>query len=344
LIVGPCKPGLLAESYAKAFERLGVEVTRFDSDDAYFGAGRWSRYRVTRRAFRSIYWGRVNEALLGAARSARPNLVLAFKAPFMEPQTIERLRREHGSAVVNYYPDNPYCGVPWNPRKTSAQRHDLVQVLAHYDKVWIWEPSIAARLVRDGVKAAYLPFAVDDEVFKPGQRATGPCPECGGNHSVVFVGQHSDKRGAHVGAIKEHRVALWGSRWSRESRAFADWHQIHAAPAFGARCSALYGGASVCLNIVDDLNMPGHNMRTFEIPGSGGVMLAAYTKEQDEMFPEGIAAAYYRDPAEIDSIISSLLADPARIESLRREATSLSRAHTYVERSKAMLRECDFQA
>jgi hypothetical protein len=344
LIVGPFAPGFLAESYAKAFERLGLDVIRFDSDSAYFGAGTFSRYRVTRRAFRWLYWARVNKALLSAARNARPDVVLAFKAPFMEPGTIDILRRELGSVVVNYYPDNPYCGVPWNPRKTSAQRRDLVDVLRYYDKVWIWEPGMADRLRRDGVKASYLPFAVDDQIFQPRELRHSLCPECGEAHSVVFIGQHSDKRGAHVSAIGAHRVSLWGNRWSRESTAFAERHRIHSTPAFGPRCADLYNGASICLNIVDDLNMPGHNMRTFEIPGSGGLMLAAYTKEQDELFPEGVAAAYYRDPTEIDSIIAALLADPERMHRMRREASSLAKRHTYVERSKTILRECGIQA
>jgi spore maturation protein CgeB len=299
-----------------------------------------AKYRVTRRALRGMYWRRINESLLEAAREARPDLVLAFKAPFMEPETIHQLRRDHGALVTNYYPDNPYCGVPWNPRKTSAQRRDLVDVLSHYDRVWTWEPGLASRLERDRVKASYLPFALDDQVFKPLAARGAECPECGQPHSVVFVGQHSDKRGAHVSAIKKHSVALWGARWSRESRAFANRHQIHSGSAFGSRCAQVYGGASISLNIVDDLNMPGHNMRTFEIPGSGGVMVAAYTKEQDDLFPEGMAAAYYREPGEIDAIISSLLDEPSTLDRMRTEAMRLAKAHTYVERSKAILRDC----
>ena len=34
LVIGPLNEGALAESYARAFERLGMEVLRFDSERA----------------------------------------------------------------------------------------------------------------------------------------------------------------------------------------------------------------------------------------------------------------------------------------------------------------------
>jgi 2-keto-3-deoxy-galactonokinase len=34
LVIGPLNEGALAESYARAFERLGMEVARFDSEVA----------------------------------------------------------------------------------------------------------------------------------------------------------------------------------------------------------------------------------------------------------------------------------------------------------------------
>ena len=64
------------------------------------------------------------------------------------------------------------------------------------------------------------------------------------------------------------------------------------------------------LNVLNAENLGGPNMRTFEIPASGGVMLARYSPEQDEFFPEGEAALYYRSPAEIDDKIDRSCAIP----------------------------------
>src|SRR5207248_3291273 len=119
-------------------------------------------------------------ATLELARSVRPALVLALKGAYLDAGTVRQITRGLGVPFVNYYSDNPYCGVPWNPRKSSAQRRDLVAVLREYSRVWIWEPAMAARLARDGVAARYLPFGVDPEIFRP--VAPAACGECAERH------------------------------------------------------------------------------------------------------------------------------------------------------------------
>ncbi len=49
LVIGPLNEGALAESYARAFERLGMEVVRFDSERAMIQASRFSGNRILRR-------------------------------------------------------------------------------------------------------------------------------------------------------------------------------------------------------------------------------------------------------------------------------------------------------
>jgi spore maturation protein CgeB len=81
-------------------------------------------------------------------------------------------------------------------------------------------------------------------------------------------------------------------------------------------------------------------MRTFEIPGSGGVMLARYSAAQDEFFPENEAAVYYRSPAEIDDKIEWLLGDRQLRERIRKNAVKLAAEQSYDVRAAQVLREC----
>jgi spore maturation protein CgeB len=339
LIIGAFGPGDLAASYAHGFEQLGLEVCRFDADRAYFEAGRLAGNRYLRRAFRSWLWRSVNRSTVAAARAARPQLVLAIKAAYLNPDTIDLIKRELGAPFVNYYPDNPYCGVPWNPRKTSAQRRDLITVLKQYSRVWTWEHSLTERLRGDGVAAAYLPFGFDQGPDHQGTTDTVPCRECAGDHRVVFVGQHSDKREEHLSAIRRHTVALWGARWPRAGRRFNGRHGIHRTTAVAGATARIYATADVALNVVDDLNMPGHNMRTFEIPGSGGVMVATHTAEQAAIFPDGEAALYYRSAAEIDPVIDRVRSEPDLADRLRRNGQAIAREHSYQRRAATMLDE-----
>jgi spore maturation protein CgeB len=97
----------------------------------------------------------------------------------------------------------------------------------------------------------------------------------------------------------------------------------------------------VSLNVVDDYNIPGHNMRTWEIPAAGGVMLSTFTPEQAEFFPEGEAAFYYRSPEEMDAIVSRLKADESLVRRVREAAAQIARANLYEHRVEAMARDLE---
>ena len=235
------------------------------------------------------------------AQRVRASLIFAVKCSFFHPETIRQMRKSTGAPFVNHYPDHPYIGVRWMPREASALRRDLIEVFRQYSIVWMWERGLMERLQRDGVEAKYLPFAVDPGIVPPAIpiHAEGlHCDACHVTHDVAFVANYSRFRCAEVAAIRKHTVAIWGSNWPRNWRTLSGQHRVHQ-PVWGSAVSAIMAKAAVSLNVLNAENLGGPNMRTFEIPGSGGVMLARYSPEQHEFFPEGEAAAYYRSPAEI---------------------------------------------
>ena len=126
-------------------------------------------------------------------------------------------------------------------------------------------------------------------------------------------------RCAEVAAIRRHKVAIWGSNWPRKWSTLSGQHRVHP-PVWGSAVGNIMAKAAVSLNVLNAENLGGPNMRTFEIPGSGGVMLARYSPEQHEFFPEGEAALYYRSPEEIDAKIDELLRDRDLRERIRRNA------------------------
>ena len=67
-------------------------------------------------------------------------------------------------------------------------------------------------------------------------------------------------------------------------------------------------------------------------------MLARYSPAQDEFFPEGEAAVYYRSPKEIDDKIDLLLRDPELRARLRRNGARLAATQTYDVRAAEVLR------
>ena len=340
LVIGPLEEGALAQSYARAFERLGLEVARFDSERALRQASRFTGNRVLRRALRSVLWNRVNREAREFAQRVRPDLIFAVKCSFFHPETIRRIRKSTGVPFVNHYPDHPYMGVRWRPREASALRRDLIEVLRQYSIVFMWERSLMQRLQHDRVDARFLPFAADPELYQPRSGDEGlTCAGCDASHDVAFVATFSRARCAEVSAIRRHTVAIWGNNWPREWRGLSGQHRVHP-PVWGRAVSDVYARAAVSLNVLNAENLGGPNMRTFEIPASGGVMLARYSPEQDEFFPEGEAAVYYRSPEEIDDKIDLLLGDRDLRRRLRRNALRLAAEQTYDVRAATVLREC----
>jgi spore maturation protein CgeB len=340
LIIGMFDEGALSESYARAFERLGMEVVRFDFERALLRAGRFTGNRILRRISRSARWNIVNRETEEVARQVRPALIFAIKCSFLHAETVRRIRKSIGVPFVNHYPDHPYIGIRWDPREASALRRDLIDVFRQYSTVFMWERSLVGRLQQDGVEARYLTFAVDPELFRPYAGGEGlHCDACHVTHDVAFVATYSRFRCAEVAAIRRHQVAIWGNNWPRKWRMLRGQHRAHR-PVWGSAVGQIYGKAAVSLNVLNAENLGGPNMRTFEVPGSGGVMLARYSAAQDEIFPENEAAVYYRTPEEIDDKIDLLMGDPELRLRIRRNAVRLAAAQTYDARAPQVLREC----
>jgi len=337
LVIGPLNQTALAESYARAFERLGMEVVRFDSERALMQASRFTSSRILRRALRSSLWNAVNREAVEVAERVRPALIFAVKCTFFHPETIQQIRKSIGAPFVNYYPDHPYIGIRWDPREASALRRDLIEVLRQYSIVWMWERSLVERLRRDGVEAKYLPFGVDPELFRPQPGREGlHCETCDRRHEVVFVGTRTRARQQEINRIMRHEVAIWGNGWN-SGRGSTRGQKIHA-PVYGVAVAKIHGAAAVSLNVLNAENLSGPNMRTFEVPASGGVMLARYSDAQVEFFPENEAAAYYRSPEEMDAKIDWLLEDAALRKRIRANAVRLAASQTYDQRAVEVLR------
>jgi spore maturation protein CgeB len=340
LVIGTTSEGALPESYARAFERLGMDVVRYDFEQAIMRASRFTGNRVLRRVLRQVLWNAVNREVAEVAQSVRPALIFAVKASFFHPETVRQIRKSLGVPFVNHYPDHPYIGVRWTPREPSALRRDLIEVLRQYSIVFMWERSLVERLQRDGVEAKYLTFAVDPELFRPQAGVEGlRCDACNVNHEVAFVATYTRFRCDEVAAVRRNTVAIWGNNWPRKWRSLSGQHRVHA-PVWGSAVGDIYAKAAVSLNVLNAENLGGPNMRTFEIPGSGGVMLARYSAAQNEFFPENEAAVYYRSAGEMDDKIEWLLRDSELRARIRKNAANLAAAQTYDVRAAQVLREC----
>ena len=96
--------------------------------------------------------------------------------------------------------------------------------------------------------------------------------------------------------------------------------------------------ADVVVNFIRAEHGCAHSMKTFELPACGGFLLCTRTEEQLEFLPEDECAAYFWTQEEMIDKLRFYLAHPAARERIRLAGMERVRPHTYVERSRQLLR------
>ena len=83
-----------------------------------------------------------------------------------------------------------------------------------------------------------------------------------------------------------------------------------------------------------------HNMRTFEIPALGGVLLSNFTEEQATYFEPGKEILFYNNYSELKDEIIFLQRNRSVLEDISKRAyeRSIKSDYSYDARSREMLR------
>jgi spore maturation protein CgeB len=324
-IVGAFEGTHIGASLARAAARLGMTVTRFDTEGA-MRANRLLRAALWRfGGHRPARLGAFSaEVVAGCARTS-PALLIATGAAPLTRSALIRLR-DMGVVCLNYSTDDP-----WN-KAMRAPWH--LRALPDYDAVFTTRSANLDCFRRIGVADVhYLPFGYDDELF-PEQAEKPGAPTC----DVLFVGGADSDRIAFMTQFLKSglSVALVGGYWDRvpATRPYSLGLQPPEV------LSRLTASARINLCLVRRANRDGHVMRSFEIAALGGVMLAEDTAEHRDLFGEdGETVRYFRTADEAADTARVLLRDAgerARLSEAVRARIAAS-GHTYRDRFCAML-------
>ena len=330
LVLNSTLPATLGGSYARAFAKLGHEVVQFDpatlleADPLY--RNRYTR-RFLERTLLVRHAGRVLEKILsfdadliwvGKGQWALPGLWRALKAA--RPATI----------LVNYNSDDPVttysrgANVPW-----------VTESIGCFDLFCTFKPDIVADLRRHGAKqVAVIPFAWDDDMLP---RAPVAEPE----YDVLFLANgDSYRQKILIEMLSDPRTEGWRygiyGHWSRSGHARLD--ALTAPMPFGQEeIPGAMARAVVSLNILREQNITTHNLRTFEVPGAGGLSLSQYTEEQDRFFPKDVAALYFETAEQAVSEIQRVRQDPLLRRRMIEAAGEIAQVNTFLPRAAALL-------
>jgi spore maturation protein CgeB len=333
LFVGATWRGSNAQSYRRAFERLGHEVVAVDPETmlARYGKSLFLRvcYRVLGGPLPSDR-SRIRASFVRASLDAKPDLVFVAKGIWLKKEDLDRVRAATGAILVHWHPDDYR-----NPANTSTAFQEAIPA---YDLHVTPKSFNVAELESDGARrVVYLPYAYDPEVHRP----VPPDPAL--ERDVVFVGSYENERARFMEFLASRGVELsiWGGGWKKLSRRSPLRPCCRFRQVLAEDMAQVFASSKLCLGFLRKVNRDRHTARTFEIPACGGAMLAERSDEQLEFFREDVEALYFGNEEELLDKVRFYLKREDFLERLR--AAALERCRTspyrYEDRARAILEE-----
>ena len=286
-----------------ALRRLGHEVDTFDSDQAWSGGGRLSRW-VRFRTLSGPRVSRANARLAEMATGGGYDMAWLDKPIFVAADTVRRLT-DAGVLTVEYNPDNPF-----GPRRDPGWRL-LLEAIPEYGVHLVPRRVNLSDYRRAGARRVLeLPFAYEPTVHLP--------PPAGWSErdrdvDVAFIGSPYDDRPAFIEALwRRHgiRVSVRGAGWERRFGRRSRGRVRAGEPVYSDAYREAIWRSRIVLAFVTRANADDTAHRCFEIAACAGFMLAARTEGNLACFAEDGEAAYFSDFDECAEKIRHYLADP----------------------------------
>lgn len=221
-------------------------------------------------------------------KSVESQLIFVIKGFYLLPETIEQIK-QMGKTIICFNPDDPFSNI------AGSSNAFIKESISHYDAYFIWHKKLIPKLEKAGCKNVfYLPFAADTNLMMPERNYSSTVKK----YAVGFIGNADKERYEFIDNLSaqlkgwNEKKAVFGSNW-KSINGF-DCYDIVYGNHF---LDSMYN-TKINLNILRKQNKGSHNMRTFDIPATGGFMLHEYSEEAADFFVEGVEAEFFRDAAE----------------------------------------------
>ncbi|MGE0443004.1 MAG: glycosyltransferase [Gemmatimonadales bacterium] len=311
LLIAPFDDGEHAHSAqrARAFERLGCDVTTFD---------------LRRRSGLLGLWGGgdLRSRLLKSIEVAEARLVVVIGGYEINENLVETLRSATGVKLVNWIPDD------------VGRIDEILSVARAYDEVFVAGSDVAAACERSfGRTVEVLPLAADPSVYRPLKTKDQY------RANVVFAGSATPAREEYLNELLEFGLALWGPGWRRTGLRDYCRGEVRTTAEF----VRAYGGASVAVNLHhglggNEMSFAYCNQRTFELSAMGLPQVVDARKDLTRFFAPDREIVTFSNATELKNRVKELLHTVKRAEEIGAAARRRVLAeHTYMHRVRRLL-------
>ncbi len=292
-----------------ALEQCGVDVINIDTTKYHASIGRlgagWAR--LTKR-FQLLYDQRRLESDILAVCTATSPAIIWFEWPrSFQPDFLERVKYACPAAkLISFQDDNPFGtrhGDAW-------QWKNYIRCIPLFDLHLVKRQSDLENLAAHGAHNCRLwMHGIYTPLFSP------PATGIKKRYPVSFIGTCFDDRVQFFDFLigRCHLpVHVFGSHWNRRSDLPRRFPQFFHSEVTGPNYAHVIHQSTVCIALLSNSHRDDWSLRTFEIPGCAGMMLAQRTPVHETMFQEGAEAMFFSTVEECATAIRGLLAEPER--------------------------------
>ena len=333
LIVGVNKEHSLERVYMKHLKNQGIDVNLFDAR-SYIDSYRTTTVNkiLFKMGFHRIY-DKIGINLIKYIESFDPSVVLVFKGMELNTFTIRRIK-EKNLLLINYNPDHPFVF-----SSSGSGNKNVIKNGKNYDLHLTYGKIIANQISTEWNKPCEIVpfgFELDGAVFKK-------IVSCTKINRVCFIGHPDKNRAKTINFLIENDIPItvYGKNWSKYLKKWKDHDaEIYDEPLYGEIYWRRLRSYRVQLNILRKHNKHTHNMRSFEVPAVGGIMLSNSPSDHQLYFEKNRSYFEYDSYQNLLEMCNKLLKmSPTKIEKIRNNARdcTIQNSYSYENRAKLLI-------
>lgn len=332
LVVGAESEYAIERFYLKywmAFDKI-IDLEFFAAQNLFYDF--YNKSIINKVVFKfglSRIYSQINRKLIRRIDDFNPDYIFVFKGMEIFSSTLIYAKNKK-IKLINYNPDSPFVF-----SGKGSGNSNITNSIDLYDFHFSYDHEISKTLINNHfAKVEILPFG-----FEISQGLFEICLKEPEILKVCFIGTPDNERVNFINLLAENGVFIdvFGSNWNR----FVTHTNIQIFDAvYGIELWKTLRRYRVQLNLMRPHNLDSHNMRSFEIPGIGGIQLAPNTADHRSFFEDGKSIFLFNSVeeslAKITFLLSLTTQNSIEIRRFSRQ-TCLDKKYTYYDRANQVI-------
>ena len=337
-VVGLEHVGSLGWYIKQALLKMGHQVELFDYRKVAYGCFYFSFFknsmlrRIALKILQKEAIKRMNIKLINSIKSFKPDVIIVQKGEIIYPETIREIKKISKAKMVVWHADSPFSVL------TSSS--NIIGSFQEYDVCFVFDPYYILEMIRAGAKQAeYLPFGCDSEVHRTISLTMEEKLKYGSD--VVFIGncqKTNQRRTEIVRSLTDFNLKIWGGSWKSAGDAKLS-KCIMSNSVYGEEMVKILNASKIAINIHHGQSITGVNMRTFETPACGCLLITDELPELTNFFECSEEVVCYKDISDLRKKIIYYLKCFNEREMIAKKGQNKAHSeHTYVNRMEKLIK------